>query len=394
MEVTLNVFNSYDVYKIEGSIRINEIPHLTPRINDHLFSEHTKHLVFDLSDVKYIDSSGIRLLINAHRRIKESNRKMYVLNPSDEVRESLTNAKLDSTLAIIQSCDAIQQETTRDAFETYQPFEFSDDTGTAMRLRLACPICGSDNVVGYSVDYHAYEWTWDGVSPFPVTRNKQNGETEDIFRRIPSICLDCYMCAIEPNLFNALDTSGNVAISSDVDEDSKVMLSKAIKKRKSLLQSQKIVVGDDFFFLPRSDKQLYCMYVLAESCARSLVVNKKAATNFTIGFLNYLALNYCEDKATADEHIENCRTWLMQVINEKESYNPRELAQAYFIILNACLHMNKKNEASRIYNDFSDMMESVPVSSDESSNTPQYWFSQAHTIWQHEIQNRAQELKT
>ncbi len=393
MEINVNVFNSYDVYKIEGSLKISDIPHLTPRINDHLFSEHTKHLVLDLSNVKYIDSSGIWLIINSNRRVKEQNRKMYILNPSDDVMESLRNAKLDDKLPIIQSCDEIQQETTRDAFEMYAPYTYSDGTEEASRLRLSCPICGSDEVVGYNVDYHSFIWEWDGVSPFPKTKDKESGKQIDIFSNIPVVCADCYMSGIEPDLFNVIDQKGNLAIGSRVDEDSKVMLSKSIKKRKSLLQAQKIVVGDSFFHLPRTQKQLYCMYLLAELCARSLVVNKKAATNFTIGYLNYLAINYCDSASAVNEHIENCRTWLMQVINEKESYNPRELAQSYFIILNACLHMEKKNEAAQIYNQFTEMIEALPVSDDNESNTPQFWYTQAKKIWQHEIQNKAQELK-
>lgn len=39
-------------------------------------------VVVDMSDVAFMDSSGLRVLIDAHRRAEQSHRRLVIINPS------------------------------------------------------------------------------------------------------------------------------------------------------------------------------------------------------------------------------------------------------------------------------------------------------------------------
>ncbi len=108
MELTVHEQANYSVYRIYGSIMLRTIPHISPRINNHIYSEYSKHLVFDLSNVKYLDSSGLNFLRASHMQMKESGKRVYFLNPAPNVRELMDNTGFDTDTSIIESCDEIE----------------------------------------------------------------------------------------------------------------------------------------------------------------------------------------------------------------------------------------------------------------------------------------------
>ena len=71
--------------KITGRLDTTTSPNLDSVINE--LPEDTKELVFDMSGVEYISSSGIRVLLRAYKKMNTNQGKTRIENVNDIVRE-------------------------------------------------------------------------------------------------------------------------------------------------------------------------------------------------------------------------------------------------------------------------------------------------------------------
>jgi hypothetical protein len=252
-------------------------------------------------------------------------------------------------------------------------------------------VCGSDKVIGYLLDANLYEWRWQGEDPFPISYVAGSDRSFDLFSLQPIVCLDCFMCATDIAFFNCTK-DGAIVTKSILDENSKLLLSKSIKKRKKMVETE-IAVGDKTFDHPRNQLVNFLCYQLAESCARSISLNKKTSNSFSIAYMNYLMIKYAAAERR-NEYVDNCRTWFSQVIAEKENYNHLQLSMANFVLVVTNLTLHKIKEAGQIHQVFKDQIESIPVCIDPHSfQSPVFWFNQASAIWQKEISSRTKEMQ-
>ncbi len=62
-----------------------------------------KQLVLDLSEVRYIDSSGVGTLVEVFRRLKKKNQTLVLLSPGERVRSVLEITRLDKFFTVAES---------------------------------------------------------------------------------------------------------------------------------------------------------------------------------------------------------------------------------------------------------------------------------------------------
>lgn len=353
----------------------------------HMQSSIEPKLVLDLTGVISIDSLAIRLLINLKKRLEESSKTLFFYNPSSVVMEVLVSVNLDKVFTIIENLDSINRDVAATTYERYLPYTTKMDA--VNKVACTCEVCGSSNTSGYLIDNFAYDWGWLGDEPFPVAFTKGTKETFDVLSIVPIVCNDCYMASCNIAHFK-VRVGEKVRIPSILDEQSKNILSKGIKKRKKKIED----LGElppNFFDYPR-DKTAACMaYELAENCARSMAVDKAAATPFEIGYLNYISIKYAKNEQK-EELINNCRTWLTQVLSEKERYNCFDLARTYFVLVNASLNLGKVKEAAESHAAFTTMINEIKIGA-QGIEDPHFWYKQADLIWKREIEDRSGGLK-
>jgi len=389
MELLTTSFTGYDICSLKGELKINEIPAITTQFFKYTQADHGIDLVFDLSQVTFIDSAGIRLLINLNKRLEGFHRKFYLLKPSEQVWSVLKSVNLDKVFAVIEDYEKIQKCISAGIFEAYQPFAYPE--GDQRRLRAICAVCGSSSVMGYLVDPNVYEWKWVEDDAFPTSFLKGNPAPMDVFKLLPIVCIDCCTCTINPALFHAADNE-KITVHSRLDEESKVLLAKSIKKRKKILETAGLSTVANFRH-PREKTACYLLYILAESCAHAMAVSRLSANEFTIGYLNYLALRYATTEQKP-ELINNCRTWLTQLFHENKDHHIEDLAKAYFILINASLSTDKVKDAVAAFKDFQNLIEKLPPNLPTTGiDSPHFWFSQAHHIWQHEIDAKSHQFR-
>jgi anti-sigma B factor antagonist len=70
-----------DVLSVEGEVDIATAPRLLSALNDAV-AEAVRSVIIDLSSVGFMDSTGLALLINAHRRLALRHKGFAVVCPA------------------------------------------------------------------------------------------------------------------------------------------------------------------------------------------------------------------------------------------------------------------------------------------------------------------------
>jgi anti-anti-sigma factor len=387
MSIQITHFNHYIIASFSGNIKVDTLPSFTPVLSKCIQAHPGKHLVLELSMVSFLDSSAIRLFINLKKRMESENKNLFLLKPSDTISRILDETNLTSAFTIIATPTELEDMILADQYKKHVPY--TTDFNGIRKLNCTCEICGSTYVEGYLLDLSKYTWRWEEGYPFPVSVAKEGDSNSDIFALFPIICLDCYMSSVDISDFNVTDESGTVVFRARIDDNNKHLLFTGIKKRKKMVNSEEIGVGDDFFAFPRSRRAAYYAYLLAESCARTKAINKKSADPFLTGYLTYCALKYANNEEK-HEMIDHCRTWLTQALNQQEQYNHLIIAKILFILFVANLNLDKAKEATSLYTQFSELIESMPdITEGDDINNPGFWYAQCQSFWQREIKQKS-----
>jgi anti-sigma B factor antagonist len=389
MEIVVHTSKDYDVFIIKGEIKISTLVTVSSMLSKHLEKNIYKDLVIDLSQVEYIDSSGLRMLINLQKKLEVSNKKPYLLNPSAQTAKLLDETKTDKVFTVIHSTDELDQQIAANIYQKYLPYTI--EQSNLLRLRLSCAVCGSENVVGYLFDLNNYVWSWKNDDPYPNAHIGGNTASLDILGHIPVICLECSMCSINLNDFNVLDNEA-IAIKSSMGDTVKLLLSKTIKKRKKMIQGD-TVIGDTMFEYPRNKTACYIVYSLAEFCARTISVNKGSSSPYIVGYLNYLCLRYAKIEEKT-ELINSCRTWFTQALNQIDKLNEREIAISYMAILLAGINLEKYDECHKLSDEIKFRQQNLPAGQSTATySSPGFWYEQALNIWHIELESKSRILR-
>lgn len=97
MEITKSLESGKLTLTVSG-----EIDTLTaPRLDGEVETEGLSELVFDLTDVTYVSSAGLRVLLLAHKKMVQAGGKMTITHPQEAVRRVFTLTGFAKILAIV-----------------------------------------------------------------------------------------------------------------------------------------------------------------------------------------------------------------------------------------------------------------------------------------------------
>jgi anti-sigma B factor antagonist len=88
------------VLRIAGMIKVGESVREFESSLERATTEHMGSVVLDLSDLEYIDSTTMGVLVGALHRLKAENRDLVLVNPRERIASLLRVAKLDSLFEI------------------------------------------------------------------------------------------------------------------------------------------------------------------------------------------------------------------------------------------------------------------------------------------------------
>ena len=85
--MTINVERDFEIVTLEitGRLDSTTAPNLESIVNE--LSKDTKELIFDVSDVEYISSAGIRVLLGAYKKMNMNQGKIRIERANEMVRD-------------------------------------------------------------------------------------------------------------------------------------------------------------------------------------------------------------------------------------------------------------------------------------------------------------------
>ncbi len=91
--------NSFWIY-LEGEMDVYNISKITAQIQNKFAKLKNEKVVFDMSKLNYIDSSGIGVLVKLYKHLKDKDKKMQIYRPTENVLKLIKMTKLDKIIEI------------------------------------------------------------------------------------------------------------------------------------------------------------------------------------------------------------------------------------------------------------------------------------------------------
>ncbi|WP_126992289.1 STAS domain-containing protein [Thermosipho globiformans] len=88
------------VIKITGEIDISNAYEMKQFIHENILNNGEKYCILDLSHLKYIDSSGLGILVGLHKSFKLQGGEIVLVNMNENIKNLLKLTSLDRVLNI------------------------------------------------------------------------------------------------------------------------------------------------------------------------------------------------------------------------------------------------------------------------------------------------------
>jgi anti-anti-sigma factor len=127
MKFTVDKNDRYTVFKLDEE-NLNSLiaPHLKSEFV-LLSNEGVRNLIFDISDVKYVDSSGLSAILTANRLWKDHGTFILTGASHSSVKKLIEISRLDTILTIIPTVEESIEYAFMSDFEREMTEEQSED---------------------------------------------------------------------------------------------------------------------------------------------------------------------------------------------------------------------------------------------------------------------------
>lgn len=105
MQYHIETKGPFTIILLSGDVDLQYSPEAREQILKYLNRGH--HVMVDLSQVKYIDSSGVASLVEGYQLAKTKNLQFGLLGVSETALQVLQLARLDRVFPIYNSIDAV-----------------------------------------------------------------------------------------------------------------------------------------------------------------------------------------------------------------------------------------------------------------------------------------------
>lgn len=103
MKIIEERHSEHTVLKLQGTLKLGDSSRALAGHVDRVATEHHGALILDLSQLEYLDSTGVGLFVAGLRRFQESLREFILVNPQRRVLAGLQVTHLDSLFPIHES---------------------------------------------------------------------------------------------------------------------------------------------------------------------------------------------------------------------------------------------------------------------------------------------------
>ncbi|HOP29635.1 MAG TPA: STAS domain-containing protein [Spirochaetota bacterium] len=94
--------NAIIIY-LKGRLDVHQCAEIEQEISKLMSFELTSHLLFNMKDVDYISSSGLRIIVSTMKILKEDNRSMAICNINNAVKKIFEVVQITDMFNIFDS---------------------------------------------------------------------------------------------------------------------------------------------------------------------------------------------------------------------------------------------------------------------------------------------------
>lgn len=106
--------DGYELLAVQGELDIATAPRMIAALNE-AFADVAHPLVVDLSEVDFMDSTGLALLMNAHRRMKRRGHGFAIVCPGGPISRVFEIADMVDSLHVCPDRASARRTATRPA---------------------------------------------------------------------------------------------------------------------------------------------------------------------------------------------------------------------------------------------------------------------------------------
>jgi len=96
---------NHTILRLEGFLKVGETARAFTEKCERIAAERPGALVLDLSDLEYMDSTGVGVLVGALRRFQTEGRPIYLVAPQRRILAGLQVTHLDTLFRIHENLD-------------------------------------------------------------------------------------------------------------------------------------------------------------------------------------------------------------------------------------------------------------------------------------------------
>jgi anti-sigma B factor antagonist len=97
---------------LSGELDLSSAPALRELLAEAFDGDHQRRIVLDLSDLIYLDSTGLSIFVSAHKRATASGMEFCLTNPNPSIVQLFKITALDHFFTILDSTGSIVTTTT------------------------------------------------------------------------------------------------------------------------------------------------------------------------------------------------------------------------------------------------------------------------------------------
>ena len=82
MEIKYRNYNNVLYVMLDGELDEHTAKYTSKKLDEIFLSTISKQIIIDLSEMKFMDSTGIGVLIGRYKKMRERNKPIFITNPS------------------------------------------------------------------------------------------------------------------------------------------------------------------------------------------------------------------------------------------------------------------------------------------------------------------------
>ncbi len=330
------------IMELSGEIGINNVVDLKKEFQTILAG--TENFAVNMAEAKKIDSSGIGIFVNLHKKMLRQKRKLVLFGLNSILKKVFDEMNLEKILTIYESYDDFRADCIQEVRDSIFPkdnYNYGDKLFKTFSVK--CPVCQTSGLRGFTLNKSTQNVYFPKDKLVPIFEGRDGNHTIDVFGMQLTSCYRCGFSSRHIGFFS--DESGE--FKTIMSEKEVLQLNKDEKKRKTIMRKFQMQ-SPDKFFPPHDAAMMLANYQLAEESTHTLYNVSQRLAIVDLGYYNSIL---SEIPGTDKKKIyeENAFMWYLQVLKKRYQYSQDTIAEAYYYLIMLSGRLNKLREAEGIW---------------------------------------------